>query len=263
MDLGLKGKIAMVAGASKGLGYAVARGLAAEGVKVSIASRDEASVTSAANRIAAETYSDTLGTAVDVRSAEAIAAWHARTVEKFGGVDLLYVNSGGPPAGAALSFDDAAWKNAFDLLVLSAVRVVRLAVPTMRARGGGAIVIATSSAVREPVPNLALSNIVRASTAAMSKTLANELAADHIRVNHLMPGRIHTDRIDELDGIRAKNTGSSMEDVRATWAKSIPMGRYGDPAEFANGAIFLFSDAARYITGATLQVDGGMIKSVS
>jgi 3-oxoacyl-[acyl-carrier protein] reductase len=147
--------------------------------------------------------------------------------------------------------------------VLSAVRVVRLAVPTMRARGGGAIVIATSSAVREPVPNLALSNIVRASTAAMSKTLANELAADHIRVNHLMPGRIHTDRIDELDGIRAKNTGSSMEDVRATWAKSIPMGRYGDPAEFASGAIFLFSDAARYITGATLQVDGGMIKSVS
>ena len=123
MDLGLKGKIAMVAGASKGLGYAVARGLAAEGVKVSIASRDEASVTGAASRIAAETYTDTLGTAVDVRSADAIAAWHARTIEKFGGVDLLYVNSGGPPAGAALSFDDEAWKNAFDLPVLSAVRV--------------------------------------------------------------------------------------------------------------------------------------------
>ena len=161
MDFGLKGKVAMVAGASRGLGYAVARGLAAEGVKVSISSREPDKIADAAKRIGAETYSDTLATSVDVRSAESITAWHAKTMEKFGGVDLLFVNAGGPPAGPTLSFDDAAWTSAFELLVLSAVRMVRLAVPSMKARGGGAIVVSTSSAVKEPIPNLALSNVVR------------------------------------------------------------------------------------------------------
>jgi 3-oxoacyl-[acyl-carrier protein] reductase len=262
MDLGLKGKVAMVAGASKGLGYAVARALAAEGVKVSVSSRNEASVSAAAKKIAAETYMDTLGMAADVKSAESLAAWHARTMEKFGGVDLLYVNAGGPPAGPTLSFDDDVWKATFDQLVLSAVRMVRLAVPSMKSRGGGAIVVATSSTVKEPVPNLALSNIVRASVSALSKTLANELAADNIRVNQLLPGRIDTDRVRELDTIRGKAIGASPEEVRATWDKSIPVGRYGSPEEFAAGAVFLFSDAAKYITGASLQIDGGMIKSV-
>ena len=262
MDLGLKGKIAMVAGASRGLGFAVARGLAVEGASVSIASRAAQSIEAAAKNIAGETGSPSLATAIDVRSAESLAAWHARTIEKFGGVDLLFVNAGGPPAGTALSFDDGAWQGAFELLVLSAVRMVRLAVPSMKARGGGAIVVSTSSAVKEPIPNLALSNIVRSSVSAMSKTLANELAADHIRVNHLMPGRIATDRIIELDTIRGKASGASADDVRASYSKTIPLGRYGEPSEFANAAVFLFSDAARYITGATLQVDGGLIKSV-
>jgi 3-oxoacyl-[acyl-carrier protein] reductase len=262
MDLGLKGKVAMVAGASRGLGYAVARALAGEGVTVSISSRNEAAVNEAARKIAAETYMDALAMAADVKSAESLTAWHARTIERFGGVDLLYVNAGGPPAGPALSFDDDVWKTTFDQLVLSGVRMVRLAVPSMKARGGGAIVIATSSAVKEPVPNLALSNIVRSSVGAMAKTLANELAADNIRVNHLLPGRIDTDRVRELDAIRSKSTGTSPDDVRATWSKEIPLGRYGKPEEFAAGAVFLFSDAAKYITGASLQVDGGMIKGV-
>jgi len=262
MDLGLKGKIAMVAGASRGLGYAVARGLAAEGAKVSISSRNEQAIADAAKRIGAETYSDAIATAVDVRSVESLTAWHARTVEKFGGVDLLFVNAGGPPAGAALSFDDDTWKTAFELLVLSAVRMVRLAAPVMKARGGGAIVVSTSSAVKEPIPNLALSNIVRSAVSAMSKTLANELAADKIRVNHLLPGRIDTDRVRELDTLRGKATNSSADDVRTNYSKTIPIGRYGRPEEFASAAVFLFSDAARYITGASLQVDGGLIKSV-
>ena len=163
MELGLKGKVAMVAGASRGLGFAVARGLAAEGVKVSMSSRDAAKITDAAARIAAETHSETFAMSVDVRSAESIAAWYAKTVEQFGGVDLLFVNAGGPPAGTALSFDDATWQGTFELLVLSAVRMVRLAVPSMKARGGGAIVVSTSSAVKEPIPNLALSNVVRSS----------------------------------------------------------------------------------------------------
>jgi 3-oxoacyl-[acyl-carrier protein] reductase len=262
VDLGLKGKVAMVAGASRGLGYAVARGLAAEGARVSISSRNAEAIVGAASRIAGETSSDALGVPVDVRSADSLAAWHAATMEKFGGVDLLFVNAGGPPAGQTLSFDDAAWQNAFELLVLSAVRMARLAVPSMQARGGGAIVVTTSSAVKEPIPNLALSNVVRASVAALAKTLADELAADGIRVNHLIPGRIDTDRVRELDTIRGKNAGTSVEEVRASVAKTIPLGRYGQPDEFGSAAVFLFSNAARYITGASLQVDGGMIRSV-
>ena len=262
MDLGLNGKVAMVAGASRGLGHAVALVLAREGARVSLASRDEKAIGEASRRIAAETSAETLPVAVDVRSAESITAWHARTVERFGGVDLLFANSGGPPAGTALSFDDAAWQSAFELLVLSAVRMVRAVVPSMQARGGGAIVVSTSSAVKEPVPNLALSNVVRTSVAALSKTLANELSGHRIRVNHLMPGRIDTDRVRELDAIRGRATGASPDDVRAGWAKTIPLGRYGVPEEYGNAAAFLFSDAARYITGASLQVDGGLIKSV-
>jgi 3-oxoacyl-[acyl-carrier protein] reductase len=262
MDLGLKGKVAMVAGASRGLGYAVARGLAAEGVRVSMSSRDETKIRDAASRVAAETYSDVLPSAVDVKSGDSIQNWYERTIEKFGGVDLLFTNCGGPPAGTTLSFDDAAWQGAFELLVLSAVRMVRLAAPSMKQRGGGAIVVSTSSAVKEPVPNLALSNIVRSAVAAMSKTLSNELAADGIRVNHLLPGRIDTDRVRELDTIRGKNTGASADQVREGYSKVIPLGRYGKAEEYANAAVFLFSDAARYITGASLQVDGGLIRSV-
>jgi 3-oxoacyl-[acyl-carrier protein] reductase len=262
MDLGLKGKVAMVAGASRGLGYAVARALAAEGVRVSMSSRSEQAIAAAGKRIAAETSNEALALPVDVRSADSLASWHRQTLERFGGLDLLFANSGGPPAGVALSFDDEAWKGAFELLVLSAVRMVRLAVPSMKARGGGAIVISTSSAVKEPVPNLALSNVVRTSAGALSKTLANELAADKIRVNHLLPGRIDTDRVRELDTIRGNALGKTADDVREGWAKTIPLGRYGEPSEYANAAVFLMSDAARYITGATLQVDGGLIRAV-
>lgn len=263
MDLKLTGKVAMVAGASRGLGYAVARGLAAEGATVSIGARDGSAIADAARRISSETGSQTLATPVDVRKTDDITRWFDQTTATFGGVDLLFVNTGGPPAGTALSFDDAQWAQAFELLVLSAVRMVRVAVPSMRARGGGAIVVSTSSAVKEPIANLALSNIVRASVGALSKTLSNELAADHIRVNHLIPGRISTDRIRELDTIRGKAVGSSAEDVRAGYSKTIPLGRYGEAEEFGAAAVFLFSDASRYITGASLQVDGGLIRSVS
>ena len=262
MDLGLTGKVAMVAGASRGLGYAVARALAREGVRVSMSSRTEAAINEARARMTGDASGDVLAVAVDVRSADSLTAWHQRTVDTFGGVDLLFVNAGGPPAGPALSFDDAAWQGAFELLVLSAVRMVRLAVPSMQARGGGAIVISTSSAVKEPIANLALSNVVRAAAAALSKTLANELAADHIRVNHLLPGRIDTDRVRELDTLRGKSTNASADQVRAAYEKSIPLGRYGQPDEYGSAAAFLFSDAARYITGASLQVDGGAMRGV-
>jgi 3-oxoacyl-[acyl-carrier protein] reductase len=262
MQLGLEGKVAMVAGASRGLGFAVARALAAEGVTVSISSRDAESIVAAGARIARETGRAVLAMAVDVRSGEAIERWFRATVERFGGIDLLYPNAGGPPAGTVLKFDDAAWQNAFELLLLSAIRMVRLAVPSMAARGGGAIVLPTSSAVKEPILNLSLSTVMRTSVSALSKTLALELAPQKIRVNQLIPGRIHTDRVEEIDGDNAKKAGISIEEQRKRMSATIPMGRYGDPDGFAAAAVFLFSDAASYITGATLQVDGGLIRGI-
>jgi len=262
MNLGLTNKVAMVAGASRGLGYAVARALAEEGAQVSIASRDASAVGAAAKKIEEETGARVLGVATDVSSAQAIEQWHRKTIERFGGIDLLFTNSGGPPPGSALSFDDAAWQKAFDLLLMSAVRMVRLVVPSMAARGGGSIVLPTSSSVKEPIANLALSNILRASVAAMSKTLANELVGQKIRVNHLIPGRISTDRLRELDEANSKRAGISVEDQQKKMLQTIPMSRYGDPKEFANAAVFLFSEAASYITGATLQADGGAMRSV-
>ena len=262
MDLGLKGKIAMVAGASRGLGFAIARELAREGARVSVASREAGAAESAAQKIREEFGTEALASACDVRSTEALAAWHRATIEKFGGLDLLVTNSGGPPAGNFENFDAAAWQNAFELLVLSAIRLARLAVPSMTERGGGSILMLTSVSVKEPVPNLILSNVIRPATAALAKSLANELAARRIRVNQILPGRIATDRLKELDGFASKKAGISLEDQQRRVTSSIPLARYGDPLEFARVAAFLLSDAASYITGATLQVDGGMTRSV-
>jgi 3-oxoacyl-[acyl-carrier protein] reductase len=258
MDLGLTGKVAMVAGASRGLGFAAAEALAREGARVSIASRDEGAIREAAARIGG----DVLATPVDVRSAGAIDRWAAATRERYGGIDLLLTNSGGPPAGAVMSFDDAAWQDAAELLLFSALRMVRAAVPSMQARGGGAILMSTSSSVKEPIPNLGLSTVLRAAVSALSKTLALELAASGIRVNQIVPGRIDTDRVRQLDEMTGKRLGISAADAKGRSAANIPIGRYGEPPEFGRVAAFLLSDAARYITGATVQVDGGLIRSV-
>jgi 3-oxoacyl-[acyl-carrier protein] reductase len=262
MDLGLKDKIAMVGGASKGLGFAVARALAGEGARVSIASRDGAAIQRAADVIAQETGAKALAMPVDLSTGDAIAAWHAATIKEFGGVDLLFANTGGPPAGTALSFDDAAWQAAFESLLLSVVRTVRLVVPSMRARGGGAILVGTSSTVKEPVPNLALSNVMRSGVTSLVKTLSMELASEKIRINTLIPGRIATDRLQELDEISAKRAGIALEEQQQRGASAIPFGRYGQPAEFGRIGAFLLSSAASYITGASVQVDGGLIRGL-
>ena len=185
-----------------------------------------------------------------------------RRSERFGGVDLLFANTGGPPAGTALGFDDNAWQAAFDLLLMSVVRTVRLVVPSMRARGGGAILIGTSSTVKEPVANLALSNVMRSGVTSLAKTLSFELAPDKIRVNTLLPGRIATDRLRHLDELNAKKSGLTLEEQQARSAASIPMGRYGAPDDFGRVGAFLLSDAASYITGTSVQVDGGLIKGL-
>ena len=263
MDLGLKGKVAMVGGASRGLGYAVAEALAREGATVSISSTTTTSIDAAATRIAAAAPgAQVLATTVDVRDGEQIAAWGRQTIERFGGVDLLFTNAGGPPSGPAVGFDDAAWQNAIDLLLFSTIRMVRTAVPSMKARGGGSILVSTSSSVKEPIANLGLSTVLRASVSALAKTLALELAADRIRVNQIIPGRIDTDRVKQLDEIAAKKQGIGVAEARAKSQAAIPLGRYGEIEEYGKVAAFILSDAAAYMTGATVQVDGGLIRSV-
>src|SRR5688572_23493682 len=262
MDLGLKGKVALVAGASKGLGYAVAKALAADGASVSISSRDEQAIAKAAKQIEQETGARVLSMAVDVRSKDAIDRWMAHAAETFGGIDALMTNSGGPPAGPAVSFDDQAWQDAAELLLFSTLRMIRGAVPLMERRGGGSILVSTSSSVKEPIPNLGLSTVLRASVSALAKTLAIELAAKKIRVNQIIPGRIDTDRVRQLDEINAKKQGVTAEEAKARSIAAIPLGRYGEGEEFGRVGAFLLSDAAAYMTGATVQVDGGLIRSV-
>jgi len=262
MDLGLKGKVAMVAGASRGLGFAIAKVLSSEGALVSLASRNSSAVSKAVERIESEGGGAAFGFAADVSTADAIANWHLATVERLGEVDLLVTNSGGPPAGTLLSFNDAAWQSAFDLLVMSAIRMVRVVAPSMIARKSGSIVVLTSSTVKEPIANLAQSNVLRPSVSALAKSLANELAEYGIRVNHVMPGRIATDRVRELDELNSRKNGITVEEQQKRAAANIPMGRYGTPDEFARAVTFLLSGAAGYITGASLQVDGGQMHSV-
>ena len=263
MELGIKGKVAMVAGASRGLGFAVAKILAAEGARVSIASRDPEAIAAAVKQIDGTEAGNVFGVPVDLRSPARIDEWYSATVREFGAVDLLFTNTGGPSAGTAASFDDSAWQEAFESLVMSVVRLVRAVAPAMAARNRGSIVMLTSSAVKEPIPNLALSNVLRASVSALAKTFANELAPYGIRVNQLVPGRIATGRLRQLDEINSKRQGIPLEEHQDRVKATIPLGRYGDPEELARAAVFLLSDASSYITGATLQVDGGLIRSVA
>lgn len=262
MDLGLTDKVAMVGGASKGLGYAVARALAAEGARVSIASRGAEAVRKAMESIARETGARVLAVPADLSTLAGIEQWHAATLAEFGAVDLLFANTGGPPAGTALSFDDAAWQTAFELLLMSVVRTVRLVVPSMRARGRGSILIGTSSTVKEPVQMLALSNVMRSGVTSLAKTLSVELAPDRIRVNTLVPGRIATDRLTHLDTINARKAGIAVEEQQKRSEATIPLGRYGAPDDFGKAGAFLLSDAASYITGSAVYVDGGLIKTI-
>jgi 3-oxoacyl-[acyl-carrier protein] reductase len=260
MDLGLHGKVALVAAASKGLGFGVARALAGEGAKVSICSRDLQAVEAAAQKLRDETETEILATVCDVTNGASIQEWIDKTTATWGVVDALLVNAGGPPAGLVLDMTDAQWQAAFELTLMSAVRMIRSTVPHMT--NGGAILTITSSSIREPIERLGLSTVMRSGVAGLVKTLADELAGQHIRVNNLIPGRIDTERVAQLDQATAKRQGISIEEARAQSIARIPMKRLGTIDEFGAAAVFLLSPAAQYITGATLRVDGGAMRSI-
>jgi len=262
MDLGLQNKVIMVAAASKGLGYGIAQAVAQEGAKVSIGSRTEADILAAAETLQRETGAETLGSVLDARDAASISGWVEATVAKFGRVDGLVVNAGGPPAGGFDDFDDEAWQAAFELTLMSSVRMIRAVLPHMRAQGGGSILAVTSSSVKEPIDILLLSNVMRSGVVSLLKSLSRELAPEQIRVNNLVPGRILTDRVKSLDAIGAKDAGRSVAEQQALQEGQIPWGRYGTIEEFGRAGAFLLSDAASYITGETLIVDGGSMKTV-
>ncbi len=263
MDLGLRNKTVFVAAASKGLGRAVAEEFAREGAKVVMCSRDEASIRQAAAEIAKATGAETLAVATDLATRDGCERFVKQGLEKFGRMDAIVINAGGPPPGRFEELDEPQWDKAYQLTLMSAVRLTKLAIPELKKTKGN-IVFSTSTTVRMPtayVP-LILSNSLRAAVHGMLKTLSKDLAKDGIRVNAIQPGRIHTERIDQLDQDTAKRTGKPVEDVRKEWFAQIPLGRYGDPKEFAAAAVFLASDRASFITGLSLQVDGGMLPSM-
>jgi 3-oxoacyl-[acyl-carrier protein] reductase len=260
MDLQLKGKRALIAGASRGLGYALARGLAREGANLAINSRDPEGINSAAQKLADETKVHVTPVPGDVTDPAVPDKLVESAVESLGGLDILVTNSGGPPSGKFEAFDDETWQYAVNLNLLSHVRLIRAALPYLRKSRVASVLTITSYSVKQPIPNLVLSNSVRAATVGLTKTLALELGSDGIRFNSILPAWTETERVYDLMEYRAKANGTSIEEEFSKQAQDSPFGRMGKPEEFANAAVFLLSPAASYITGVMLTVDGGMYK---
>ena len=255
MDLGLKRRRAVVTGASRGIGRAIASALAAEGADVIAAARNAQKL----QELALQPGTGTITAHVADMSREADIQGLAGELGK---ADILVFNTGGPPFGTAAEITDTAWIGQFEAMFLSAIRLTRLALPGMRARKYGRIMLVVSSGVIQPIPNLALSNALRSGLVGWAKTLASEVAGDGVTVNCLAPGRIATDRIVEFDQARAKREGTTEEQARKSSLVTIPAGRYGEADEFAAMAAFLASPKASYMTGGIIRIDGGMIRSV-
>ena len=261
MDLGITGKRALILASSRGLGLGVARALAAEGATVMLCGRDQARLASAVRAII-----DAGGKAelvvTDLAKPDGVAALNAAVDARLGGVDILVNNTGGPPAGAIAAVSLEQWRSAFEALVGAVLAVTAHVLPGMRARKWGRIITIASSGVVQPIPNLGISNALRASLVGWSKTLAAEVAPDGVTVNVVLPGRIHTERVDEMDAFAAKQQGKTAADIARASQAGIPMGRYGTVEEFAAVAAFLAGTGASYVTGSLLRVDGGYIRSI-
>lgn len=262
MDLLLTNRIALVSAASQGLGYATALQLSREGASVAICSRDEAKINAAADAIHAETENPVLGVQADVTNPEDIDRLIERVVAEFGGLDILVTNAGGPPSTSFEETTDEMWQAAFDLNLMSAIRLVRAALPHLRQSTVPSVLTVTSISVKQPIANLILSNSIRMGVIGLTKTLAAELGTEKIRFNSILPSWTETERVHDLMEARAQRSNSTIEEEIAKQAASSPFGRMATPGEFANVAAFLCSPAASYLTGVMLSVDGGTYKGV-
>ncbi|HEY0808631.1 MAG TPA: SDR family oxidoreductase [Longimicrobiales bacterium] len=262
MQFGLADKVCLVAAASRGLGRAVAEELAAEGARLIICARREQAIRETADEIAERHGVEVIPVAADLATAGAAQRVVDAGVEQFGRIDVLVTNAGGPPAGPFEGHDDHAWRAAIALNLESVIALIRGVLPGMKERSWGRIINITSIAVKQPVDNLILSNSVRAAVTGMARTLANEVAQHGITVNNVLPGYTRTERVEELAEFTAKQTGTSIDEAIAVWERQIPMRRLGEPREFAALVAFLASERASYITGTSIPVDGGWIRSL-
>lgn len=257
MKIDLAGRTALVLGGNKGIGFGIAEGLAKAGARVVLTSRTLADAQASAAKIGA----GATGLACDTGSAESVDALYAAASTTLGAIDILVLNSGGPPPGSAIGVSSEQWRSSFESMFVGLVRLADHVLPGMRARKHGRILSVISSGVIEPIPNLAISNAIRPALTGWMKTLANEIAKDGITVNAIAPGRIETDRLLAIDTANAAKQNKSMDDIRATAMTRIPAGRYGTVEEFAVAAVFLASDQASFMTGSIVRVDGGQIAS--
>lgn len=260
MDLQLKDKRALVTGASSGLGYATAKLLLQEGCRVAINSSNETKLKTAAESLRSATDGEAFPIPADLGTPDAAAQIVSEAALVLGRLDILICNAGGPPPGAFESFDDATWQRAIDLSLMSNVRLIRAALPFLRQSQTASVLAITSVSTKQPLPNLILSNSIRLATIGLIKSLALELAGEGIRFNSILPGWTETERVTHLMTSRAQSSGATPEEEARKQAKDIPLGRMGQPSEFANAAAFLVSPAASFITGVMLQVDGGSYK---
>lgn len=257
MDLNLQDKRAFIAGSSGGLGFAAAQILSREGCRVVLNGRNQADLTQSADKLRKETGNPVYSAAGDVSDPETPARLIGEAVQHMGGLDILITNSGGPPPGSFDSISEDEWQQAVDLVFLSHVRLIRAALPHLRTSDHASILTVTSVSVKQPIPNLVLSNSVRAATVGLTKTLALELGQDGIRVNSILPGWTRTQRVIDLMMDRAEQNGTTVEEEMARQSKRTPLGRIAEPEEFGRAAAFLISPAASYLTGVMLTVAGG------
>jgi 3-oxoacyl-[acyl-carrier protein] reductase len=262
VDLGLKGKVALVGGSSRGLGLAVARELGAEGCAVVVCSRNQGSIARARDEIVQQTGAETLAIAANLSEAAGVEDVIGAALERFGRVDVLVTNTGGPPAGSFESHSPEAWRCAVAQNLESVINLTRGVLPGMKERRWGRIVNITSIAVKQPVDGLVLSNSVRAAVTGFARTLANEVAPQGITVNNVLPGYTRTERLVELANHQARTRGTDVRDAYVQWEREIPMQRLGEPAELAALVAFLASTRAAYITGTSIAVDGGWIRAL-
>lgn len=261
MDLGVKDKVYFLAASSRGLGRAVATELHSSGAKVFLGGRNEDTLLQTIREMGGDQSSDVRGALLDCSSAESIETWIEEGLHTFGRMDGLLINAGGPPAGRFKDFDDSDFDAAYQLTLMSAVRLTRESLPALRG-SRGSILMVTSLSVREPMENLILSNVFRSGVNALMKSLSRDLAGDGVRVNCIAPGMVFTDRLSGLEQGRAESSGKNVQEIRREMQSAIPMGRYGDAQEFGKVGAFLLSPAASYVNGESVQVDGGLSHSV-